>query len=193
MSPRGDVLDFDGIGGVDVPSRKEINLLPVTNRTWSIWFNAKTVINRQVLYEQGGGSRGVNIYLVDGQLVCGIWGMTSAADYYRINKPINAGTWYHVAIVLDGDNSIVTTYLNGEKSKGDPAVGGLLKIHQGGIGIGHVGLDGGDGKTMFSDGSSFRDNQYEGFRYTGYLDDLRMYDSALNANEVERIYNAPAQ
>ena len=77
---RGTVMDFTDFQGLAPDSKNEINQLVSTNKSWSIWFKANSLTNRQMLYEQGGAIRGANIYLEENEVVMGIWGMKNTAQ-----------------------------------------------------------------------------------------------------------------
>jgi hypothetical protein len=178
---RGQVLHLDGDGDhVNVADSQDINLSTVTNRTISLWFNADTTSGRQVLYEEGGGTRGINVYIDDGQLYVGIWGMTGAANVF-LSTGIAAGQWNNVSLVLDSSTGTFTAYLNGTSF--GSAAAGTLRRHSGDIGIGRV-----DGKTKFHDGNSTRGVAYN---FAGLLDDLLIYNRALSLVEITRLSDDP--
>lgn len=172
---RGTVMDFRSIPGAAPVSLNEINLSKFSNKSWSIWFKTEDVDTRQVLYEQGGGLRGANIYLDAGAVVMGIWGMDGADPVY-ISGSVSTGTWHHAALVLDGN--MVETYLNGGSLTNAP--GGSLSKHSGGIGIGYVNEN-----TKMHDDEDIFDGSHA---FNGLIDDLRVYDRSLTSNEVTRIF-----
>ena len=73
----GDSLQFDGDGDyVAITNSVDINVTTASQRTISLWFRADdTAIasRQQVLYEEGGSGRGLNIYLHAGRLYVGGW------------------------------------------------------------------------------------------------------------------------
>ena len=44
-------------------SHKEIDQSPQSSKTISLVFRAEEVESRQVIYEQGGGANGMNVYI----------------------------------------------------------------------------------------------------------------------------------
>jgi len=95
-------------------------------------------------------------------------GISSSASVISIN------TWYHIAIVFYGTTAIL--YLNGSQ---------LLSLQ-------YTGL-----QCLANQGSLVPTNFFIGSMTTnyspfaGYIDDVRIYTSALNAHEVASLYNNP--
>ena len=58
----GEVV-LDGTGGITIGSSSVIDNMTVQQRTISLSFRANDVIARQVLFEEGGTSKGLNIYI----------------------------------------------------------------------------------------------------------------------------------
>ena len=120
----GNVASFDGGDDyIEIPNSTDINSQIHSQRTISLWFQADeiNITNRkQVLYEEGGGSRGLNIYLDSGQLYVGGWNIpeSSWSGTYLATDEISSGQWHHVALVLDGGNTkepnVFTAYLDGQ-------------------------------------------------------------------------------
>ena len=53
--------EFDGVDdGVKIPDNSSINTSVSTQKTVELIFNADTVTGKQVIYEQGGASNGLN-------------------------------------------------------------------------------------------------------------------------------------
>ena len=72
-------LEFDGITGhLKLPNNAKINLGEHPERSIALWFKTSDLNTRdqkQVLYEEGGAIRGLNIYLENGPALC--WGLES--------------------------------------------------------------------------------------------------------------------
>jgi Leucine-rich repeat (LRR) protein len=71
----GQALVLDGSGdAVSVPDSAHINLRTATAVTVSLFFKAADPGgSRQILYEQGGRTRGLNLYLENGFFIAGAW------------------------------------------------------------------------------------------------------------------------
>ncbi len=134
---------------------------PYTERTTFLAFRTGTdVTTRQMLYEQGGGVRGLNVYIFDGYLYFGGYDInndpdgTPIWDYTFTRTPISPGTPYVVTHVFEGPlgglSGSISGYLNGQTfqllnpgvGEGDPATNvGSLWTHPDPPGLGAVNGD----------------------------------------------------
>ena len=167
-SLRGNVLSLDGVNDyVAIPTSQDINNFVITNRTIFVSFKADLTSGRQVVYEEGGATRGFNIYIDSGLLYVGAWGITDADDIY-LSRPVTAGEWNHVAVQLDGRSEQLTATLNGYVI--GTAAAGKVTSHTGRIGIGRA-----DNATRFHDGNFSGEGHYFG----GLVDNLRIHNSSV--------------
>lgn len=141
-----------------------------TNKGLNIAFRTNTtdVSTRQVLYEQGGETRGINIYVRNGNLHVGSWNRNNdgsgapwnnSGNITTVSTAVSADTEYIVTLELAGNSSItgtVTGYLNGA-SFGTISSVGLLFNDTDGIEFG-----GSDGSTQYDDGTNSGTNSFEG-------------------------------
>ena len=88
-------LNFDGVDDyISFSDSYDINLGTHTQRTIDAWFKVtnKTISShKQTIYEEGGGVRGLNIYIYNNALYCGGWNIMGDESTWN-------GTW------LDSDN-----------------------------------------------------------------------------------------
>ncbi len=189
----GGALDFDGDGDyVKVDEHYTINITGAI--TVSIWLKLDGDVSTQRLIGNadssyyGGYRLGFNdgTELSDGtcrivfQKANGIPGTGSGnygtdTDCDRVVSETNAwvtGVWYHIAATWDGttDPNSMKMYINGVPDASHTA-------GQGTIGITGLGL--------------FMSSSYYGL--DGKIDDVRIYNRALSAGEVEEIYNGGGQ
>lgn len=126
--------------------RKSINIAFRTN--------SNDITTKQQLYEQGGGTNGLGIYISAGNLHLSVWNRggqaqgdwnDDAGGIETVSTSLVAGTEYIVTLEYEGDNSgsyngTVTGYLNGQSFGilSDPFGQGvgLLYDHTGGIELG---------------------------------------------------------
>lgn len=174
----GASLAFDGATGVlEGTNSSWINLGVHAMHTVSLWFNADRITggtSRQVLWEQGNATKGLNIYLSNSWVFAGAWNRdASQSDWdgdWLSGGPIATGTWHHVALVLDGgptvSNGALRASLDGA-SLGD-APGSQLWPHSG-----LIGAAASRGGTRFNLGSS---TGSDGHRLQGCLDEIRIYN-----------------
>ena len=177
---RGQVLSLDGVDDVmTIANSGDINTSTVTQRTISLAFNADDVNARQVLLEEGGSTRALVIYIDGGKLYVGGLNSPSGESGWGgtwLSVDIVAGQWNHVALTLSGGPTIqpgaVSGFLNGQLfAAGD---GSQVWPHSDGIGVG-----GNNGSTSYHDGSSSASNLF-----AGSLDDIRIYNRTLSAEEI---------
>ncbi len=135
---------------------------PYTRKGINLAFRTSTsdINTRQVLYEQGGNTRGINIYLRNGNLHVTAWNRSNdgagspwndSGNVTTVSTSLTTNTEYIVTMEENGNSSgtgTVTAYLNGQ-SFGSFGSVGLLYRHTGGIQFG-----GSDGNTRFDDGSN---------------------------------------
>lgn len=114
------------------------------------------VSTKQQIYEQGGSTKGLNVYLRNGSLYVGAWNLTSDGQgspwaFNSVSTSVATNTEYIVSIEFDGNNTVSGTmrvFLNGQ-SAGTISNVGLLFAHTDDIGIGDV-----DGTSLYDNGSS---------------------------------------
>lgn len=185
----GGVVNF--AGGDDlltINNSADINLDRHGKRTIALWFkvNDKNIVGRkQVIYEEGGAVRGLNIYIDEGRLYVGEWNtdpnQSNWSGTYLSTDEIESNRWHHVALVLDTKEDLdtiqpgtLTAYLDGVKySEGD---GTLLASHTDYIGLGGVNRN-----TRFHDGEAIGTG-IDGL--AGSLEDVCLYNRALTAHEI---------
>ena len=180
----GNSLQLDGIDdSVTIANSTQINDGTFAKKTIGLWFKTSDVTTRQTLYEQGGNTRGLHLYLDGGSVYAGGWnnGENGWSGTY-LSTPVSADTWHHVALVLDtteGGSSLETDafrlYLDGSLTlSGDAAP---INGHTGGIGLGGI-----------NNSANFHDsNESTGFHFGGLLDDLVLYNRALSPGEVKAL------
>ncbi len=172
-------VDFSGSTSLTTPNNEDFNITGLTSpnnfyakKGINIAFrtDATDITTRQVIYEQGGGTRGIIFYIENGSVLLSAWNR-EATDGGGVGSPWNDGaiqtvsasiaanTEYIITLELDGNNTSTGTlsgYLNGA-FMGDLQNVGLLYDHNGDIELGASG-----GGAQYPDGSSNADNYFEG-------------------------------
>lgn len=167
-----------GNDSVDIASSSMINSTTVEQRTVSLWFKPDDIsVNsrKQVLFEEGGSSRGLVIYLFDGELWFGGWNKpTNESGWEGTWVPVGGlanDTWHHAMLTLEGVDTVTSgamkCYLDGDLVHS--VDGSKLWSHGDAIGVGNI-----NGGTVFHDG----DQSGNGHGFTGMIDELRVYDLA---------------
>ncbi len=185
----GQALSFDGNDDVHIENNLDINLGIHEDRSVSVWFKVvdKDLIDKQVIYEEGGGSRGLNIYIDSGVLYVGGWNAVGGESNWRgtwlSTSDIENNKWHHVVLTLNGFEDVYPetfrAYLDGQLY--DSGDGSQLWAHSGNIVIGN------SGDTKFHDG-----NDSGGKYFTGSIDELAIFNSSLLAEEVQTLYSSIA-
>ncbi len=175
----GGVLVLDGNDALGIANSPDINIGIHGQRTILLDFNADDVIARQLLFEEGAGVRGLNIYIDNGSLYVGGWNIPTESGWAPtyLSTPITAGTWNQVALVLSGGPTLQPDsfrgYVNGAQF--GSAVGSQLWSHAGAIGLGGV-----NGATIFHDGIGNGGPAY----FAGSIDNFTIHNRALTDAEV---------
>ena len=123
------VADSDGLNTADSYDGKTLLMSVQTGLD---------VNGRQVLFEEGGHLRGLNVYVDDGELYVNAWNLAETAwGPKSVSASVSAGTAYVVALVFDAAAGTVEGFLDGQ-SMGVVAGADLLHSHSNDIGIGAV-------------------------------------------------------
>ena len=179
-------VTFDGVNDrVDLPNHALINTAPFyEEKTVELWFNAAEVASRQMLYEQGGSTRGISLYLDQGSLYMGAWNTanddaTTPWGPHFISTPVTAGTTYHAVVTLDRGTGLMGGYLNGSLIQEQVGVGRLY-------GYGSRGAIGSmRDSTRSHSGTHGGNNQW----FEGVMDDVAIYNVALDSTAISDHYS----
>ena len=143
------VIQFDGVNdGLKMPDQADLNTKASTERTYIVVFRTSSdITSRQVIYEEGGTTRGLNIYLYNSKVYVAGWNFANDGNdapwsYSYVDSTIQKETEYIVTMVYNGsdDNTTsgtITGYLNGS-SMGSVGGVGKLYAHGDDIGLGFM-------------------------------------------------------
>ena len=167
----GQALDFDG-------SSDQINLgsdssLGVSTFTFASWVNVDTLTSRNTFYD--GGSDFFNTWRVGTESSSGLIklyennsGVICASD-----TGLQVNRWYHVAVTYVIATGVCNIYIDGVFD----ATATSIRTFDFGSATYHIGTD---------DALNIE-------RMDGKLDDVRIYNRVLSANEVADLYNKTGQ
>ncbi|MBO3698908.1 hypothetical protein [Roseivirga sp. E12] len=141
-----------------------------TNKGLNFAFRTSTtdVTDRQVIYEQGGNTRGIIVYIRAGNLHVSAYNRNNdgsgspwnnGTNITTVSTAVSTNTEYILTLELDGNSGTtgtLTPYLNGA-SFGTLSSVGLLFSDTDGIEFG-----GSDGSTQYDDGTNASTNSFEG-------------------------------
>jgi len=168
-------------GAFDGNSYIEIADFPDLEDSFSItgWFRTRdrTEVGQRIFADDETNNNGYAVSLGDG-------GPGRIRFYHRALNPISLDTppviqndtWYFVGAVLDESSQQKYIYIY-------DASGNLIDQTQGGY-TGSLQTDGGTASIGGETNSGESQN-----RFRGSLDEIRVFDSALSASEVESVYN----
>jgi len=167
----GDVnASFDGANDrVAVPNSPLLNVGNQPTRTVEVVFNADTVAGRQILFEEGGNTNALNMYIDNGQIY---FNARDQGDFgpFSLTAPVTAGQTYHATLVFDSGSNELRGYLDGNLV-GTAFVNRSLSSHTGAIGIGGL-----NGRSYLHDGGSPANT----FFFDGQISDVALYNTVLN-------------
>ncbi|MEM7536954.1 MAG: LamG-like jellyroll fold domain-containing protein [Chloroflexota bacterium] len=171
---RGSALTFNNDGGYAyLGNDVDTGFLSYSQRTVSLWVNISDNSETGVIFEMGGDSSGLSIYLFNGVLTMG--GESSSWETWLTTTAYQLNTWHHLALVLDGNNSTIAAYLDGASI--GQGTGGTVSgtWERGAVG-------------RFLNGYARAEAGWAGVEedatMTGLVDEVRIYSRALSAGEV---------
>ena len=149
------------------------NSMSISSGSISLWIKPSGFAERnQYIFGHGitdgsSWSDRIQLYFYDssGNLNLGLGGTHTRANNIQV---LNVNAWYHIVLTWDGTN--YTVYIN-NLLKAHGLYGGLIQF----AGYADLGNNGN------------RNGRTEG--YNGLLDDVKMYNRAINIKEVEALYN----
>ena len=205
--PPSDGYYLDGVDDfIELADSDNINTTIVNNRTIEGYFKVDDATNRQVIYKEGGGTRGIIIYVENDYVVIGGYNRSSSdysprwdGTYFR--EPISDDTWYHVALVFDNvgipvndpiaasDNTNLKWYLDGTLM--DSRAGFEIRGHSGDINLGRSDSNvrypncgtwtaGGTSEYCFDNNTQSNSNNY----FAGNIWGFRIWDDVRTITEI---------
>jgi hypothetical protein len=135
-----------------------------------IWINTSSGSFARILSQRNGGYNGQYIVELesDGEIEFYTYSSLTGKWIVRSSSALNDGNWHHLAFVQQDNGGKM--YLNGSLDQTDNSNGkvNLLSTNKT-----YLGKDG-------RNNSSF---------YTGKVDDLKIYNRALSASEIQTLFN----
>ena len=171
---RGSALSFDGVNdSVTVPDVASLDL--TSGMTLAAWVNAGTVDGWEtIILKENGAAYSYALYSQDGGVVQG--GSVEPSGNVLVNgnfetlrgeNPITAGAWVHLATTFDGTTQRL--FVNGVEVS-SRAVAGAIDVGTGALRIG--------GNDVWA-----------GEYFQGLIDEVRVYNRALTAAEIQAAMN----
>lgn len=199
---------LDGVDDfIELTDSDNINTTTVNNRTVEGYFKVDDATNRQMIYKEGGGSRGIIMYVENDYVVVGGYNRSNGDYTPRWNgtffrEPISDDTWYHVALVFDNvavpvnnpiaasDNTNLKWYLDGTLM--DSRAGFEIRSHSGDINLGRSDSNirypncgtwtaGGSSEYCFNNNNQSNSNNY----FAGNIWGFRVWNDVRTASEID--------
>jgi hypothetical protein len=206
--PPNDGYYLDGVDDfIELNDSDNINRLTINNRTIEGYFKVDDATNRQIIYKEGGGSRGIIMYVENDYVVVGGYNRSNSDYTPRWNgtffrEPISDDTWYHVALVFDNvavpvndpiaasDNTNLKWYLDGTLM--DSRAGFEIRSHGGDPNLGRSDSNirypncgtwtaGGSSEYCFNNVSNSNANNY----FAGNVWGFRIWNDVRTASEID--------
>ncbi|SVE49097.1 uncharacterized protein METZ01_LOCUS501951, partial [marine metagenome] len=147
-------------------------------------YKADDVDIRQVLFEEGGSTKGQIIHLLNGE----IFACTTASDLGTcVSYTTTANEWHHVALVWAG-SEINGSYLYHDGVEVRNFTGTDNLLHEDASALGNIAQ-----KTRMkqTDGSGTEQVTYsDGASFAGIIDEFRVTDTELTSAEIQTLYNS---
>jgi len=188
---KGKALQFNGTSdGVHIPDAAGINTSTHQNHTVVAVFKCSDVgkSEKQCVYEEGGSTRGLTIYVHEGLVYAAAWNRADYTPQWNpgtfISAPISSNQWVAVVAVLRGggpgqEDDKFEMWMDGELIGIGP--GGQLQGRSDDIGIGNV-----QQQTIFHDGIV-----NAGYWLEGAIDELWIINQALTEVELRQWAGKP--
>lgn len=174
----GDGVRFDGNDVYRIADTVGLNIGgPFDGKTLSFVLETGSDIeSKQFLYEQGGGTRGISVYVEDATLHMAAWNRAEARwGVLSVSDTVAAQQRMAISLVFDAAAGTITGWRDGTVI-GVATGAGTLFNHGDDIGLGGV-----RGKTLDASGSKIGAS---GANWTGSLFEAAGHDRALSAEEV---------
>lgn len=154
---------------------------PFTARTAIVWYRANTVAGTRFLYEEGDSNNGMNLYINAGLLYAGAFRSGGGGFTTFISTPTTAAAWHMAACTFDSASNLFRLYHDGVLSASGAAPNSIAQ-HNGNDAVGARIND-----SRIHTGASAGNGNY----FQGIIDEVRFYERALTADEINRIYRLP--
>ncbi len=142
-----------------------------TTKTVMLWFKPNTTTGSQVIFDEGGQNQGIGIRINNGLLEASVRANNVAST---LSTPLADTSWAHVAISFAGGP--FKLYFNGIEIGSATASFASVPSHTGAAGLG-----------ARNGGAVFGTITTTGDYYGGLIDDVRIYDNAVPAAEIQDI------
>ncbi|MBN1804228.1 MAG: LamG domain-containing protein [Sedimentisphaerales bacterium] len=163
-------LSLDGTDDCAVQSAIGVLAKAFNTRTVTFWFKIDSANFTQVLYDEGGIDSGLSVRINAANLQAAV---RDAGIDVIISAALNGKSWTHAAVTFD--NGLLRLYINGSERAFASAKFTTVARRKDAAGIGVRNSQDAFGKRGTGD------------YFGGLIDDLRIYDNALSADEIKEL------
>ena len=163
-------LKLDGIDDCAVQTAVGTLAEAFSAKTVALWFKVDSNNVTQVLYDEGGASNGLGIRINEDYLEAAV---RNAGIDVIASAGLDGTGWTHTAVTFD--NGSLRLYINGEEQASASAKFTKVGGHKDAAGIGVRNSQDAFGKRGTGD------------YFGGLIDDVRIYDNALSADEIKEL------
>ncbi len=184
---------FDGNDYLNIANHADLNLGTLKEKSIvTVFKTGADVTTPQVVYEEGGTVRGMNVYIRAGNLYLAFWNLANDGDgsqaFTFASTPINPNTFYYSSVVIDYSNYTGPTgpdgelrgHINGVAFSSLGTTTSLLYPHAGAIALGGMIND-----TYFDTGATSGNGHY----FNGEIYEFIIYNYAIDNTEAVDFYN----
>jgi hypothetical protein len=163
-------LKLDGIDDCAVQTAVGALAEAFSAKTIALWFKVDSNNVTQVLYDEGGASNGLGIRINEDYLQAAV---RNAGVDVIASAGLDSTGWTHAAVTFD--NGSLRLYINGKEQASASAKFTQVGSHTDAAGIGVRNSQDAFGKRGTGD------------YFGGLIDDVRIYDNALSADEIKEM------
>ena len=168
----GKALDFDGQGAyVEIPNAPALNLTKaITMEAW-VKHRGNTIYTWETILAKGDSA--YRLHFDETDQAFGM-GLTDENGFWNLSSTVkpDPDKWYFVVATFDGKEAAL--YVNGKKTVSATDVPTTIAIDDYGVCIGD-------------------NNEATGRYFNGIIDEVKLYDRALSADEVAKQYAAASE
>lgn len=162
-------LDFDG---TDDEVSASLDSAPGNSYTYTLWLRADTTTSGEFAFSLGGNGDQNLRFTTGNKLNAMSYNDSATLQTKTGDASIQTGAWYHVTVVRDAAASELRLYLNGQLDGAAASVSGNARYNSNNVAIGR----------RLNTGSTY---------FEGQIDDVRIYNRALSAEEIAALYGTP--
>ena len=155
-------------------SSPDLNETSLDEFSVSLWFHTRDQVDgTRVLYQQGDETKGLILYLIDGQLYAGAWDMSVGWTGTWLTAPTQNYAWQHVTLTIDATADTMSLYSDGFLV--DEGFAGVVPAHA------PASIASSTSATRIWNPTQGAVETVTPESWLGWVDDVRVYRRVLNS------------